>query len=167
MPSLAFEHDRVIEAPTLVRRAPAPPPLDVADERAARRSLRSQIARLEGELARLMACDDAPPLVFDSPYRPRHRPHVLDLGELERCRDRLLQHVGAARGEAAALAGARDAARRKLEAMRRDPAAHPFARVAREDVGERGCGGWEVRPRLGPVGLLCGWWRVVISSGCP
>jgi hypothetical protein len=24
-----------------------------------------------------------------------------------------------------------------------------------------------VRPRLGLIGMLMGWWRVVISSGCP
>jgi hypothetical protein len=51
--------------------------------------------------------------------------------------------------------------------MIRDPAAHRFARVSREDLGETGCGGWEVRPRLGLIGMLAGWWHVVVSSGCP
>jgi hypothetical protein len=40
-------------------------------------------------------------------------------------------------------------------------------RVSREDIGERGCGHWEVRPRLGLVGMLMGWWQVKLSSGCP
>jgi hypothetical protein len=24
-----------------------------------------------------------------------------------------------------------------------------------------------VRPRLGLIGMLCGWWQVKLSSGCP
>jgi hypothetical protein len=34
-------------------------------------------------------------------------------------------------------------------------------------VGARGCGDWHVRPRLGLLGMLMNWWRVVVSSGCP
>jgi hypothetical protein len=26
---------------------------------------------------------------------------------------------------------------------------------------------WHVRPRLGLVGMLAGWWQVKLSSGCP
>jgi len=34
-------------------------------------------------------------------------------------------------------------------------------------VGEPGCGVWQVRPRLGLIGMLMGWWQVKLSSGCP
>jgi hypothetical protein len=48
-----------------------------------------------------------------------------------------------------------------------DPAKHRFARVACRDLGEPGCGVWQVRPRLGLIGMLMGWWQVKLSSGCP
>ena len=35
------------------------------------------------------------------------------------------------------------------------------------DIGEPGCHDWHVRPRFGLLGMLAGWWRVVVSSGCP
>jgi hypothetical protein len=57
--------------------------------------------------------------------------------------------------------------RRSREELLLDPAAHPFARVKNEDVGESGCCDWHVRPRFGLLGMLAGWWRVVVSSGCP
>jgi hypothetical protein len=40
-------------------------------------------------------------------------------------------------------------------------------RVSHEDIGEPGCRHWHVRPRWSFIGMLMGWWRVVISSGCP
>jgi hypothetical protein len=48
-----------------------------------------------------------------------------------------------------------------------DPASHKFVRVSNEDIGEPGCKHWHVRPRWSFIGMLMGWWRVVISSGCP
>ena len=48
-----------------------------------------------------------------------------------------------------------------------DPAGNRFARVSRQDLGEPGCGVWQVRPRLGLIGMLMGWWEVKLSSGCP
>jgi hypothetical protein len=39
--------------------------------------------------------------------------------------------------------------------------------VTNADVGEPGCRDWHVRPRFGLLGMLAGWWRVVVSSGCP
>ena len=33
--------------------------------------------------------------------------------------------------------------------------------------GEPGCGAYVVRPRLGLIGMLAGWWEVKLSSGCP
>ena len=57
--------------------------------------------------------------------------------------------------------------RRLIEEMLLDPAAHKWVRVSNEDIGEPGCKHWHVRPRWGLIGMLMGWWRVVISSGCP
>ena len=51
--------------------------------------------------------------------------------------------------------------------MLRDPGRHRFVRVSAADVGEPGCGVWHVRPRLGLIGMLMGWWQVKLSSGCP
>jgi hypothetical protein len=48
-----------------------------------------------------------------------------------------------------------------------DPARHRFARVSCQDLGQPGCGVWQVRPRLGLIGMLMGWWEVKLSSGCP
>jgi hypothetical protein len=85
-------------------------------------------------------------------------PRVLATDELERVRDRL----------AAMLAGRPAAeARARLEAMRADPAAHRGERVTQLELGELGCGTWVVRPQVGLLGRLMGWWRVKLSSGCP
>jgi hypothetical protein len=54
-----------------------------------------------------------------------------------------------------------------LEQILLDPAKHRFARVSCRDLGEPGCGVWQVRPRLGLIGMLMGWWQVKLSSGCP
>ena len=48
-----------------------------------------------------------------------------------------------------------------------DSFAHRFERVTRADLGEPGCGAWHVRPRMGLLGMLAGWWEVKLSSGCP
>ncbi len=40
-------------------------------------------------------------------------------------------------------------------------------RVSNREIGEPGCGVWHVRPRLGLIGMLMGWWEVKLSSGCP
>ena len=57
--------------------------------------------------------------------------------------------------------------RRLIEEMLLEPERHKWVRVANEDIGEPGCKHWHVRPRWGFIGMLMGWWRVVISSGCP
>jgi hypothetical protein len=54
-----------------------------------------------------------------------------------------------------------------LEELRRAPERYPWATVTSADLGEPGCTVWRVRPRLGLIGMLMGWWRVKISSGCP
>jgi hypothetical protein len=51
--------------------------------------------------------------------------------------------------------------------MRRAPERYRWATVTSAELGEPGCTVWRVRPRLGLIGMLMGWWRVKISSGCP
>ncbi|MDQ6822377.1 MAG: hypothetical protein M3076_18925 [Actinomycetota bacterium] len=137
-------------------------------ERAARGSLRLQIARLERELAASVVTAYKMGVV-DSlrPAGSRREARMLDLGELERVRDELVDRLHAAR-TAIARAGEIQAANRlHLEKMLLEPGRYRFARISRSDVGEPGCGAWEVRPRLGIIGMLMGWWRVTLSSGCP
>jgi hypothetical protein len=92
---------------------------------------------------------------------------MLDLGELERTRDELVARVEAARTTIAHRADLQAANRVRLEKMLLDPGRYRFARIANRDIGEPGCGVWHVRPRLGMIGMLMGWWEVKLSSGCP
>ena len=136
-----------------------PPPL--VDEAAARRTLREQIARLDGELA-----DLGTPLATPIGEVGRGAA-MLSLADLELERDRLAAQAASAR-QAADERGAREElARRAREEMLADPSHHRLARVTNADVGEPGCRDWHVRPRFGLLGMLAGWWRVVVSSGCP
>jgi hypothetical protein len=48
-----------------------------------------------------------------------------------------------------------------------EPGRDHWAQVSAADLGEPGCQRWQVRPRLGLLGMLMGWWRVKLSSGCP
>jgi hypothetical protein len=137
------------------------------DELAARRSMRAQISKLEGELADAFVT--AYPLGgFDLPKTTTPRdPRLLDLGELERVRDDLAERLRAARVTIRERADVQYANRLYLEQMLLEPAKHRFARVSCRDLGEPGCGVWEVRPRLGLIGMMMGWWQVKLSSGCP
>jgi hypothetical protein len=148
-------------APPAVRHAPRAVP-----ERPAREELRRQIARLEGELGRLFAA------AFPNRDAPRSvgaagGPRLLGLGELERTRDRLAARVAELRRSLDARAEAEEANRALIERMTADPAAHRWVRISNEDIGERGCRHWHARPRWGLLGMLAGWWRVKLSSGCP
>jgi hypothetical protein len=149
------------------------PPADVlregahVAERAARVSLRGQIARLEGELSAIVA-DRFPHIPAPvTPVRAASGPSLLDLGELERSRDGLAARVQ----EMRALAGARleheRRAREQLQRMKLEPGRYKFVRLPVSDLGQGGCGVWEVRPRLGLIGMLAGWWQLKLSSGCP
>jgi hypothetical protein len=131
-------------------------------EAAGRRTLRAQIELLELRLAVLGA--EVPTCV---PAPPGRGPLLLDLGTLECSRDALLAEIGRARVALDRREERRAAARRRLVRMRAAPARHPFARVRLAELGEPGCGAYTVRPRLGLLGMLAGWWEVRLSSGCP
>jgi hypothetical protein len=141
------------------------------DEAGARRTLRTQVARLERELAGTIA--DAfsrhMPLAAGTgvaAHTPRG-PRLLSLGELEAERDALTAQLSDARRALAEQARRQEESRLLLERMLLAPGRHRFARVAAADVGEGGCGVYRVRPRLGLIGMLMGWWQVKLSSGCP
>ncbi len=136
-----------------------------ADERLARDELRRQIARLETELASY-------PGEVQAMLEPVHplllsHSHVPDAGELERTRDQLLDMLKRARDVAEDRGKRQRRARGRFEEMARDPAAHKWESVTYQEMGDPGCGGYEVQPRWGPVGALMNWWRVKVSSGCP
>jgi hypothetical protein len=143
-------------------------PLTVTEdeERAARRSLRRQIARLERDLSEAFVTAfqmGGPSLVSEGSGQAR----LLDLGELERVRDALAERLAGARTAISLLADQQAEKRLCLERMMLEPGKHRFWRVSMHDIGEPGCGVWEVRPRLGLIGMLMGWWQVKLSSGCP
>jgi hypothetical protein len=139
------------------------------DERAARRTLREQIGRLERELtaACLDACPRITPSPPTSPLPPLAGPRLLSLGDLERVRDALADRLARARDDADAQLLRQAESRALLERMLEDPSAYKWVRVSNAQLGEPGCKHFHVRPRLGPIGLLMGWWRVKVSSGCP
>src|SRR5687768_5068922 len=136
------------------------------DERAARRSLRAQIGRLERELTR--TCLDACPRLDPGPPLPSLAgPRMLSLGELERVRDALAGRIAHVRDDLDAQLLRQAESRTLLERMFADPPAYKWMRISNAQLGEPGCKHFHVRPRLGPVGLLAGWWHVKVSSGCP
>lgn len=138
-----------------------------ADERAGRRALRDQIARLERELAdTLIASFPIDPVDISVPARGRG-PRLLPLGELERLRDDLAGKLRQARAQVARQGDRQAAHRALLEQMLADPGRHRSVRLSLRDLGEPGCGVYHVRPRLGLIGMLAGWWHVKLSSGCP
>ena len=89
------------------------------------------------------------------------------LDELEQVRDALAERIAAARVALKTQGELETSNRELLRRMLAAPAEHKWLRISRADVGEPGCGHWHSRPRLGPLGMLMGWWRVKVSSGCP
>ena len=136
------------------------------DERAARRTLRTQIAHLEADLADAFVTA-FPMGGLDQPPAYAATPRLLGLGELERVRDDLAERLRAARVRIGERAREQEDKRLVLERMLLEPGAYRFVRISRAELGEPGCGAWEVRPRLGLIGMLMGWWHVKLSSGCP
>jgi hypothetical protein len=137
------------------------------DELAARRSLRAQISKLERELADAFVT--AYPLggLGHEATPGRCDPRLLGLGELEQIRDDLAERLHSARATISERADVVAANRLYLERILLEPGKHRFARISCRDLGESGCGVWQVRPRLGLIGMLMGWWQVKLSSGCP
>jgi hypothetical protein len=137
------------------------------DERDARIELRRQISRLEAELGRLFGEAFGHTEVPHRIEAVAERPRLLDLGELEALRDQLAERIGEARVSVAERAQVESDNRVLLQKMLAAPQDYKWVRVSRADVGEPGCGAWHSRPWLGPIGMLMGWWRVKVSSGCP
>jgi hypothetical protein len=159
------------------------------DERPARRALRSQIARLERELGD-QRCSSWPRAMSEQAAsrvaRPRATaegseqrmlravatdrrsgPRMLSFGELEALRDELVSALATERSVLSERLLAEERSRRLREELLLDPASHAGARVRNAEVGEAGCGEVRSEPAAGLLGLLMGWWRVVVSSGCP
>lgn len=137
------------------------------DERLARAELRRQIGRLEAQLSALFA-DAFPRVQVDAEVAAiSAAPRALGLGELEAIRDSLAGRIGDVRRQLQQHAELVTGNRELLERMLAAPSEYKWLRISRADVGEHGCGHWHSRPRLGPLGMLMGWWRVRVSSGCP
>ena len=151
--------------PVLDRTPTLPPTIEV-DERAARRSLLDQVARLESELASLF-CSTYPRTGFEWRVRSRGGPRILSLRELELLRDDLAVRLEDNRRALSDRTWVEEQHRRRIEEMMLEPERHKWVRVGNEDIGEPGCKHWHSRPRFGLLGMLLGWWRVRISSGCP
>lgn len=156
------------DPPPELRRSGTPdlPVATPADDRAARRTLLRQVARLERQLSDVVV-SGFPNTPVDHRVDGGGGPRLLGMGELEALRDRLAERLRTARAQLAETADREEDARLRLEAMLSDPGAHRFHQVTRDDLGMPGCGAYQVRPRLGLVGMFLGWWQVKLSSGCP
>jgi hypothetical protein len=171
---------------TTIHAAPPPPTVEfvrpsgtkstLAAERGARRALLDQIASLERELVE-QRCSTWPRAMAPRPgpgssarparHQARGGPRLLSLEALELLRDELVETLSTERRAFAARTLAEEESRRLREELVLDPAAHPGARVSNAEVGESGCGAVRSEPAGGLLGMLMGWWRVVVSSGCP
>jgi hypothetical protein len=151
---------------------PAPPEglgtgLYEHDERASRADLRLQISRMEAELARLFRSAFPRTGIEFSVPAPGGGPRLLSVDELEVIRDGLATRISEVRGRLHQHAEAEERSRLLIDEMTADPAAFKWLRVSNEHIGEPGCRHWHSRPRWGVLGMLMGWWRVRVSSGCP
>lgn len=156
-----------LEMPALLRQREFDGLGVAVDEREARLQLRQQIARLEAELAGLVGEGFGHTSVPHRVEAIAAAPRVLDLGELEAVRDRLANRVAEARHALVERKRIEDENHELVQRMLAAPQDFKWVRVSREDLGLHGCGHWHSKPRLGPIGMLMGWWRVKVSSGCP
>jgi hypothetical protein len=140
--------------------------VDALTERRARQDLRGQIARLEKQLGELFA-SAFPRRGIEWTVGAVGGPRVLGVADLERLRDALATRLREARGELGRRGEIEEQNRGLVEAMIAEPHRYRWVRVSNEDVGEPGCRHWHSRPRWGILGMLLGWWRVKLSSGCP
>ena len=150
---------------------PAPPEgLDTLlyehDEREARADLRRQIAAMELALARLFG-SAFPRRGIDFSVPGLGGPRMLSVDELEKVRDGMAARIQEVKADLHDYAVVEEENRELIEEMISDPASYKWVRVYNEDIGEPGCKHWHAKPKWGPLGLLLGWWRVKISSGCP
>jgi hypothetical protein len=144
----------------------APAPRTAPAERPAREALLGQVARLEAELGRLF-CSAYPRQGLEWGVGSRGGPRLLSLAELEQLRDELAARLVDSRRALSERTYAEQGNRALIERMLLEPERHKWVRIQNEDIGERGCKSWHVRPRFGILGMLFNWWRVRISSGCP
>ena len=164
--AVIYTHSRPM--PDLLARSDAltAPHVEI-DERLARAELRRQIGHLERELSLLLAEGFGRVAVEHRVDAVAAEPRVLDLGQLERLRDELADRVADARVTLREQGRVEADNHQLLDRMIAAPAEYKWVRVSRDDLGLPGCGHWHSRPRLGPIGMLMGWWRVKVSSGCP
>ena len=150
---------------------PSPPEgLDTAlyehDERESRADLRRQIAAMELVLARLFG-SAFPRKGIEFSVPGMGGPRMLSVDELEKVRDGLAARIQEVRANLHEYAVVEESNRELIEEMTADPASYKWVRVYNEDIGEPGCKNWHAKPKWGVLGMLLGWWRVKISSGCP
>lgn len=162
MPS-TLEQRQATSAP---RPAPAALATGARPGAAARRDLQRQIGRLERRLGELFG-EAFPRRGIEWGAGAAGGPRLLGTGELERVRDALAQRVREAEDELDRHHAAERANRELVERMTIAPERYRWVRVSNRDQGRPGCRHWHSRPRWGPLGILLGWWRVRISSGCP
>ena len=174
MPEQLLERPDLEEVPQVPQEdflPPAPPDgLDTAlyrhDEREARSDLRRQIAAMELALARLFE-SAFPRKGIDFGVSGLGGPRLLSVDELEQIRDGLVARIHDVSRRLHDAAYVEEKNRELIEEMAADPTSYKWVRVNNADIGEPGCKHWHSTPRWGPIGLLLGWWRVKISSGCP
>ena len=135
-------------------------------ERRVRRELRRQIALLERRLAELFAAA-FPRQGIEWRVGAAGGPRVLGVAELERVRDALALRLRDAESELARRGRIEERNRQLLEEMIAAPEHHRGLIISAADIGEPSCRTWRSVPQLGFIGMLMGWWRVKISSGCP
>src|SRR3954468_4600133 len=136
------------------------------DERDARADLRRQIAAMELALARLFG-SAFPRKDIDFSVPGMGGPRLLAVDELEKVRDGLAARIQEVKADLHDYAVVEESNRALIEEMTADPARYKWVRVYNEDVGQPGCKNWHAKPKWGVLGMLLGWWRVKISSGCP
>lgn len=144
------------------------PGVDVAtgDERPLREELRRQIAHLEQQLSELWT-SAFPRKGIDWSVGAVGGPRILGAADLERVRDALIVRIREAQTELGRRADVEERNRGLVERMIAEPERYRWVQISNEDVGDRDCKHWHSRPRYGLIGMLMGWWRVKLSSGCP
>ena len=160
---------RLVHEPAVAPFVTRPATNEREAERAARATLRAQIAKLENEVSHVLA--ERFPFIAEpaavAGAENATGPRLQGLGELERSRDRLAARLQQLRASSERRGEHERRARALLERMELEPGRYKYYRVPVRDLGGTGCGVYEVRPRHGLIGMLAGWWQLTLSSGCP